>query len=129
MIHNREYSPPHGRAYTLRMDYKKLSGARIREGREEKGLGQAALADLIGVEPSAVGNYEQGLRYPKPNILQKLSKILEIPVSYLSGLEPDKRAESLILLYAKLDKRGKETLIRVAEAQQLHEEEPEKAKK
>lgn len=98
-------------------DYKKLSGARIREARERQGINQAQLAERIGVEPSAVGNYEQGSRYPKPPVLKKMAETLKVPVGWLSGLEPDKRIEALSLIYSKLDSRGKETVFRVAESQ------------
>lgn len=101
----------------MRMDYKKISGSRIRAARETLGIDRATLAELIGVEPSAIGNYEQGLRYPKPLILSGLCKHLRMPVGYLSGLEPDKRLDKLLLIYSKMDQRGRDTVHSVAESQ------------
>lgn len=108
----------------LEMNYKKISGGRIREGRIARDLSQEALADLVGVEPSTIGNYEQGTRYPKPNVMSKLAKVLHLPVGYISGLETDKRIEALVLLYSKMGKRDKDMLFRIAEAQSA-EQEPE----
>lgn len=99
------------------MDYKKISGNRIRAARERLGIDRAELAELIGVEPSAIGNYELGTRYPKPPLLSKLSKELRVPVGLLSGLEPDKRIEALLSMYSDMDDRGRDTVHSVAEFQ------------
>lgn len=99
------------------MNYAEIAGARIRQAREAAGLERDDLAERIGVGYSTIANYEQGTRYPKPNHLSKLAKVLGMPVGYLSGLETDKQAEALLLLYTKSDRRGKETIFRVAESQ------------
>lgn len=99
------------------MNYKKVSGNRIRAARERLGIDRAELAEIIGVEPSAIGNYEQGIRYPKPPLLSKLSKELRVPVGLLSGLEPDKRVEALLSMYSDMDDRGRDTVHSVAVSQ------------
>lgn len=100
------------------MDYKKLAGERIREAREAKGMSRPQLAALIkGLGASTLSNYELGLRYPPPQTLIDLGKVLGEPPSYLAGIEPDKQAEALRRIYSKLDGRGKETVFRVAESQ------------
>ncbi len=81
------------------------------------GISREELAERIRVGYSTISNYEQGTRYPKPNHLNKLSEVLQVPVGFLSGLEPDKQAEALLLLYVKSDKRGRETIFRVAESE------------
>ena len=39
-------------------------GKRIQEQREALGISQAALAKLLGVSQSTVGNYEAGISFP-----------------------------------------------------------------
>ena len=99
------------------MDFKKVTGARIRAAREALGIDQAELAKRIDVEPSTVGNYEQGTRYPRPEQLRKLAAVLSAPVGYLCALEPDPRIEALQMMYSKSDKRGRDTIIRIAESE------------
>ena len=53
------------------------TGARIKELRMKKGISQAKLAKLVGVTPAAVGNYEQGISFPKSAVLKKLFGALD----------------------------------------------------
>ncbi|WP_339638919.1 helix-turn-helix transcriptional regulator [uncultured Haliea sp.] len=100
------------------MDYKKLAGKRIKAAREAIGLTQVAVAGHVpGLTPSRLGNFEQGTRYPPPDILVALSKILKEPASYLGGLDDDPSLEALARKYVRMDSRGKDTLHRVAESQ------------
>lgn len=99
------------------MNYAQIAGGRIRQAREIQGLEREQLGERIGVGYSTIANYEQGTRYPKPNHLAKLSQVLNVPVGYLSGLETDKQAEAIMLLYTKSDSRGRDTIFRVAESQ------------
>lgn len=99
------------------MNFSEIAGARIREAREAAGLEREQLAERIGVGASTISNYELGYRYPKPNHLSKMARVLHVPVGYLSGLETDKQAEALLLLYTRSDKRGRNTIFRVAESQ------------
>jgi len=52
----------------------------IAEKRKKLGLTQKELAELIGVKPSTISNYEIGLRSPQGKIAIKLSEILGIPL-------------------------------------------------
>ena len=100
------------------MDYKKTAGKRIAEARQAKGLSQTELAAQIpGLSGSRLGNYEQGTRYPSPDILMLLSKILEEPASYLAALDDNPSLTTLNRKYVRMDKRGQDTLHRVAESQ------------
>ena len=47
-------------------------GARIAELRTRLGITQQNLALRIGVTPSAVGNYEHDVSFPKEEVLMKL---------------------------------------------------------
>ena len=100
------------------MDTKKIAGQRIAAARKAIRLTQAELAAQVpGLTPSRLSNYEQGTRYPDPDILIKLAQILHEPASFLGALDDDPRLQALSRLYTKLDQRGKDTLHSVAESQ------------
>ena len=52
-------------------------GKRIQEQREALGISQAALAKLLGVSQSTVGNYEAGISFPKEEVMLRLFDCLE----------------------------------------------------
>lgn len=58
-------------------------GSRIRRYREERGLSQKQLAELIGVKNSRVSNWEQGLNRPDADILAELCRALQVSPSEL----------------------------------------------
>lgn len=58
-------------------------GKRIKEAREAKGLTQAELANIVGVTPSAITNYENETSHPKEPILYKLFGALNCDANYL----------------------------------------------
>ncbi len=55
--------------------------------REEKGIGQVELADMIGVSKGIISLWENGLREPSMNSLILLSKFFGVTIDYLVGLE------------------------------------------
>ena len=83
-------------------------GRRIKELRTRAGLTQAQLADKIGVTPAAVGNYEQGVSFPKESVLKKLFGALNCSPNILFG-EEDFNEEDYehLRLYVQLDSKGK----------------------
>lgn len=56
---------------------------RIQQAREAKGLKQVQLADLIGVKPGAIWNYENGKSSPREPIVFKLMWALGVDANYL----------------------------------------------
>lgn len=52
-------------------------GERLRVRRKELGLTRAELAARLGVSPSAVSNYENGLSFPKEDVMLRLFDSLE----------------------------------------------------
>jgi len=60
-------------------------GQRMRKAREEKGLTQKELADILFLGESTISFYESDKREPKFDILFKISEVLEISVDYLLG--------------------------------------------
>jgi transcriptional regulator with XRE-family HTH domain len=62
---------------------KSTIGATIAQLRGDKGLSQEALADLCGVHRTYISQLERGLKNPTLNVLQKISKALDVPLSEL----------------------------------------------
>jgi Zn-dependent peptidase ImmA (M78 family)/transcriptional regulator with XRE-family HTH domain len=60
-----------------------FSGARLREAREVRGLQGVFLAELIGVSPQAISQYENGRSTPSPEVLSKLARGLNVPERFL----------------------------------------------
>ena len=58
-------------------------GKRIKEARINKNMKQEDLAKLIGVSPSAIGNYETEISHPKETVLYKLFEALEVDPNFL----------------------------------------------
>lgn len=90
-------------------------GSRIKEKRIEKGLTRKELATMIGVTPSAVANYENGVSVPKIEIMSELIKELECDANYIYQDETVSENESftydeqvMIKKYRQLNSDGKE---------------------
>ena len=88
-------------------------GKQMRLRREELGLSRAELAKELGVSPSAISNYENGVSSPKEDILLKLFNALRIDPNYLyrdffRAEAPDFSHEEheLIAQYRALPPRG-----------------------
>ena len=58
-------------------------GSRIRRFREDKGMSQKQLADLLHVSNSRVSNREQGINRPDADILADICKALNVSPSEL----------------------------------------------
>ena len=61
-------------------DKKKLFGKRLRELRKRNNYTLAQLSEKISIEPSSLGNIENGYNYPKISTLEKLAEVLECKV-------------------------------------------------
>lgn len=53
-------------------------GEKIRAYRERKGLSQKALAEALGVDQSAVSNWERGLSEPTAFNIRRLADLLGV---------------------------------------------------
>ena len=62
-------------------------GAKLKHARQEKGLTQMQLADLIGVSKSTLANYETDNREPDMFKIKKILSVLVISSDYLLGVE------------------------------------------
>jgi HTH-type transcriptional regulator, cell division transcriptional repressor len=61
--------------YYQYMDIAKI----IREGREKLNLNQSQLAELVGVSPQAVQQWESGATQPRGKRLNKIAQVLKLP--------------------------------------------------
>lgn len=57
-------------------------GARLAEARAARGLTGVAFAELLGVRPQSITYYEQDKTSPHPDVMEKISSQLNLPVSY-----------------------------------------------
>ena len=66
---------------------KNVFGEKLRGLREEKGVGQIALATAIGVSKGIISLWENGLREPTLSNLILIARYFEVSIDYLAGLE------------------------------------------
>ena len=98
-------------------------GKRIQECREALGLSQAALAKILGVSQSTVGNYEADISFPKEEVLLRLFDCLESDPntlfrdSFRFGADVLTHSERQMLeQYRGLSPKGRETVRSVVSA-------------
>jgi Zn-dependent peptidase ImmA (M78 family)/transcriptional regulator with XRE-family HTH domain len=80
---------------------------RLTEARQARGLNGTELAELIGVTPQSVSQYERGKQTPSPEMLALISDKLRIPVSYF--MREPKPVDTNAIFW-----RGKTTATRAA---------------
>jgi len=98
-------------------------GKRIQERRERLGISQAALAKLLGVSQSTIGNYEAGISFPKEDVMLRLFDCLDTDPNTLfqdhfaGGSQVLTYSERQMLeQYRGLSPKGKETVRTVVDA-------------
>lgn len=67
----------------LIMDIKNKFGKRLRELRIGQNLTQEKMAEQIGIQPENYSRIENGLSFPKPENIVKISKTLNVEVAEL----------------------------------------------
>lgn len=104
-------------------DLTKRIGGRLRATRQAQGLSLSELSGLTGVlSKSRISNYEQGIRRMGLEEAQLLAKaLLSVTPTYLLCLEDTDplSGEERVLVerFRQADSRGRETILKVAEAQ------------
>ena len=78
------------------LDKKKLLGKRLKELRKKQKFTLAQLSEKIGIEPSSLGNIENGYNYPKISTLENLSKALNCKISDFFNFEHLEAEQNLI---------------------------------
>ncbi|WP_084410850.1 helix-turn-helix domain-containing protein [Paenibacillus glacialis] len=63
-------------------------GDRIAELREQKGLTQEELSNLVGISRGALSHYEKSRRNPDFDTLTHIADILQVSLDYLIGRKP-----------------------------------------
>lgn len=98
-------------------------GDQLKIRREELGLSRTAFAERLGVSSSAISNYENGLSFPKEEVMLRLFDSLETDPntlfqdSFRTGGEVLTRSErQLLKQYRGLSPKGRETVRSVVEA-------------
>jgi transcriptional regulator with XRE-family HTH domain len=61
----------------------KTFGDRLKELREEKGLTQGALGEMLNVKDTSISNWENGRRFPDKETLVKMANIFNVTTDYL----------------------------------------------
>lgn len=77
-------------------DKRKLLGLRLRELRKRNNYTLAQLAEKIGLEPSSLGNIENGYNYPKISTLENLSSVLKCSIEDFFCYEHLKEDKNLL---------------------------------
>lgn len=98
-------------------------GSRIKERREELGITQTQLAEMIGVTKGAIGNYETDANSPKASIMYKIFQVLQCDANYLYQDEIGEAESNMLLqeergllkMFRDLNSEGKEKLIDYAD--------------
>ena len=91
------------------MDQLKI-GRFIKSLRQEKGLTQEQLAEVLGVTNRSVSRWENGNNLPDLSVLLELAKYFEVDVGDI--LDGERRQDNM-------DKKTEETLLKVADYEQL----------
>lgn len=109
-------------------------GDRLKIRREELGLSRTALGDRLGVSPSAISNYENGVSFPKEDVILRLFDGLKTDPntlfrdSFQGGgdvLTPTEK--QLLKRYRGLSPRGRESVQAVLEAMCAYRDELEES--
>lgn len=94
-------------------------GSKIKELRKRQGITQETLARKIGVTPSAVGNYECDVSFPKEEVLLRLFEALSCTPNELFGADDDFSVREYTHLnkYRALDETGRDRVDVLTEAE------------
>lgn len=68
-------------------------GDAIRRERKKAGLNQGELAERLDVTRSLIGQYERGVRNPKPSTIQRIADALGVPFTALAPVSADQTPE------------------------------------
>lgn len=69
--------------------------ARLTQARVRLGTSKADLAAQVGVSPAAIGQYEAGVNSPRPEVIARLAKALQVRPDFFSVGRPLARIDSV----------------------------------
>jgi transcriptional regulator with XRE-family HTH domain len=85
------------------MQLRKILVQNLRKIRKERGITQAALAEMCGTDTSYIGQIEIGKRFPSLDLIEKMAKVLKIRPHLLFFIESDDDTDEKILKKKKKD--------------------------
>lgn len=100
-------------------------GLKIKEFRDQRGLTQKELADLIGMGNTTIANYEKGFRTPKKNTLFKIANALNVTIDDLFPIlkqSDNSIFESIEEILSKLDPEPYQRNVLTCAERQLEEQ-------
>lgn len=107
-------------------------GTRVRARREQLGLSRGDLAKRLGVSPSAIGNYETGVSFPKEDIMLRLFDCLDTDPNELfqdsfqsGGQVLTHQERTLLREYRELSALGRESVHALMDALRAYRDEAE----
>jgi len=68
-----------------------LFSSRLKYLRENRGLSQLELGNVLNVTQQTINNYEKGKREPSQEMLQKIASYFKVSIDYLFGWSDDPR--------------------------------------
>ena len=86
-------------------------GLRLKELREQKGITQETLADMLHTSRSRIGMYEQGKRQPDFEMQEAIADYFNVSIDYLFG-----RDDFSVLVETIPSSPAKERYMRILEA-------------
>jgi transcriptional regulator with XRE-family HTH domain len=110
-------------SHPVELELTKEIGQRLRSARQAQGLSLSELSNLTGaLSKSRISNYEQGIRRMGLEEARQLAAALvSVTPTYLLCLEDtdplSKEERTLVEHYRQADPRGRETILKVAEAE------------
>lgn len=88
-----------------------MFGQRLRELRTAKKLTQETVAELIDIKPENYSRIENGLSFPKPENIVKLSKVLDVEIAELFQFSHLNDYEKILDVIIEKLKSDKETTV------------------
>lgn len=90
-------------------------GLKIKELRASRGISQKQLADLLGIAPGRLSNWENGVAYPDFKYLVDLAFNLNCSFDFLLGIKLDQQYGDLLYFFELLNDKGRKKVIDYAE--------------
>ena len=78
-----------------------FEGTRLKEAREVRQITATALADLMGVTPSAISSYEKGHSSPSPEVLVKIAAQLRLKTEFFLRPRDDERVTASAIIFER----------------------------
>ncbi|MEP7197287.1 MAG: helix-turn-helix transcriptional regulator [Saprospiraceae bacterium] len=94
-------------------------GSRLLQARNNKGMNQDELANLLGTKGLAIGRYERDEMKPSIEAATKMAQYLEVSLDWLTGqtdLELDKKMIQRIQEVSKMKAKDKEHVFALLDA-------------